>query len=114
MEGGWTDNDFSIVCTQPRRIAASTLAARVAQEVGCRLGGKVGYTVRFDDQSSPQTQVKVRTLTLIYILGGSSQAGDCLSTPLFLFTSLVCHGWNLTERGDTARPAPFELFRHHS
>ena len=60
MEGGWTNNDFAIVCTQPRRIAATSLATRVAQEAGCRLGDKVGYTVRFDDKSSPQTQVKVR------------------------------------------------------
>lgn len=58
---GWTAHDFAIVCTQPRRIAATSLATRVAQEVGGgRLGDVVGYTVRFDDQTSPQTQVKVR------------------------------------------------------
>ena len=60
VEGGWTAHDFTIVCTQPRRIAATSLAARVAQEAGCRLGHKVGYTVRFDDQTSPQTQIKVK------------------------------------------------------
>lgn len=56
-EAGWTSNDFAIVCTQPRRIAATSLATRVAQEAGCRLGDTVGYTVRFDDQTSPQTQI---------------------------------------------------------
>ena len=59
VEGGWTQNDFAVVCTQPRRIAATGLAARVAQEAGSRLGDRVGYTVRFDDQTSPQTQIKV-------------------------------------------------------
>ena len=59
VEGGWTGHDFTVVCTQPRRIAATSLATRVAQEMGCKLGDTVGYTVRFDDQSSPQTQVKV-------------------------------------------------------
>ena len=43
------------VCiTQPRRVAAISLATRVAQEVGCKLGKEVGYTVRFDDMSDPQ------------------------------------------------------------
>ena len=59
VEGGWTGHDFTIVCTQPRRMAATSLATRVAHEMGCRVGDKVGYTVRFDDQTSPQTQVKV-------------------------------------------------------
>lgn len=57
--GGWTGHDFTVVCTQPRRIAATSLATRVAQEMGTKLGDIVGYTVRFDDQSSPQTQIKV-------------------------------------------------------
>ena len=51
----------AIVCTQPRRVAATTLAARVAQEQGSALGGKVGYTVRFDDQSSAETRIKYVT-----------------------------------------------------
>lgn len=59
MDGNWTAQDFTLVVTQPRRMAATSLATRVAHEVGGRLGDKVGYTVRFDDQSSPQTQIKV-------------------------------------------------------
>src|SRR3569832_2464720 len=38
-----------IGCTQPRRIAARSVAARIAQELGSELGGRVGYKVRFTD-----------------------------------------------------------------
>ena len=47
--------------TQPRRVAATSLARRVAEEVGCQLGGTVGYTVRFDDRSSQATRLKYVT-----------------------------------------------------
>lgn len=50
-----------IVCTQPRRVAAQSLATRVAAEAGCLVGGLVGYTVRFDDRSSKQTRLKYAT-----------------------------------------------------
>jgi ATP-dependent RNA helicase DDX35 len=61
VESGWAENDFQIVCTQPRRIAAITLAQRVAEEAGTDVGNSVGYSVRFDDQSSPNTQIKYVT-----------------------------------------------------
>ena len=47
--------------TQPRRIAATSVAARVASELGTPLGSDVGYQVRFDDHTSPQTYVKFMT-----------------------------------------------------
>ncbi|MDR0836820.1 MAG: ATP-dependent RNA helicase HrpA [Propionibacteriaceae bacterium] len=47
--------------TQPRRIAARTVAARVAQETGTRLGDLVGYQVRFTAETSTSTQLKVMT-----------------------------------------------------
>jgi ATP-dependent helicase HrpA len=47
--------------TQPRRIAANTVATRIAEELHTRLGEKVGYQVRFSDQSSDQTLIKVMT-----------------------------------------------------
>ena len=47
--------------TQPRRIAARSLASRVAQELGAELGGLVGYKVRFHDRVSPQTCIKLMT-----------------------------------------------------
>lgn len=51
-QAGWSDNKFQIACTQPRRVAAMTVAARVAQELGCALGAVVGYAVRFEDVTS--------------------------------------------------------------
>ncbi|WP_459206414.1 ATP-dependent RNA helicase HrpA [Pseudomonas sp. MLB6B] len=50
-----------IAHTQPRRIAARSVAARVAEEVGTPLGGLVGYQVRFEDQSDANTLVKLMT-----------------------------------------------------
>lgn len=50
-----------IGCTQPRRVAATSVAARVAEEVGCRIGTTVGYSVRFDDKSSAETEIKYVT-----------------------------------------------------
>eukprot|EP01059_Diplonema_ambulator_P004941 TRINITY_DN14687_c0_g1_i2.p1 TRINITY_DN14687_c0_g1~~TRINITY_DN14687_c0_g1_i2.p1 ORF type:complete len:204 (+),score=38.17 TRINITY_DN14687_c0_g1_i2:51-662(+) len=47
--------------TQPRRIAAVTIARRVAEEVGTALGSAVGYAVRFDDTTSPKTRIKYMT-----------------------------------------------------
>ena len=47
--------------TQPRRIAARTVAARVAQELGVALRNEVGYKIRFGDQTSRDTYVKLMT-----------------------------------------------------
>ncbi|MCJ1374623.1 DEAH-box ATP-dependent RNA helicase prp22 [Loxospora ochrophaea] len=59
-EGGFA-NEGIIGCTQPRRVAAMSVAKRVAEEVGCRLGQEVGYTIRFEDCSSPETKIKYMT-----------------------------------------------------
>ncbi len=53
--------DGMIGHTQPRRVAARTIAERVAEELGSKLGDDVGYTVRFTDQVSDGTLVKVMT-----------------------------------------------------
>ncbi|KAH8416000.1 hypothetical protein KR222_006328 [Zaprionus bogoriensis] len=50
-----------IGCTQPRRVAAMSVAKRVAEEYGCRLGQEVGYTIRFEDCTSPETVIKYMT-----------------------------------------------------
>ncbi|MBI9099788.1 MAG: ATP-dependent RNA helicase HrpA, partial [Spirochaetaceae bacterium] len=50
-----------IACTQPRRIAAMTVAARIAEEMGEELGHSVGYKIRFQDKSSPKAFLKVMT-----------------------------------------------------
>lgn len=47
--------------TQPRRIAARSVAARIAEELQSELGGLVGYKVRFNDQIGEQTQIKLMT-----------------------------------------------------
>ena len=47
--------------TQPRRIAARSVAARIAEELKAELGGLVGYKVRFTDKVGPRTQVKLMT-----------------------------------------------------
>ncbi|MCK5890958.1 ATP-dependent RNA helicase HrpA [Aeromicrobium sp.] len=50
-----------IAHTQPRRIAARSVAKRIAEECAVELGAEVGYAVRFDDQSSAETQVRLVT-----------------------------------------------------
>ncbi|KAJ2802382.1 DEAH-box ATP-dependent RNA helicase prp22, partial [Coemansia guatemalensis] len=59
-EEGFTRNG-RIGCTQPRRVAATSVAKRVAEEVGCRLGTTVGYTIRYEDCTSPETKIKYCT-----------------------------------------------------
>ncbi|KAF3061421.1 ATP-dependent RNA helicase DHX8 [Daldinia childiae] len=59
-EAGFTNNGM-IGCTQPRRVAAMSVAKRVAEEVGCQLGQEVGYTIRFEDCTSPATKIKYMT-----------------------------------------------------
>src|SRR5215472_74547 len=49
--------DKKIVVLQPRRVAARTVAARVAWERHCILGAEVGYQIRFDDQTSLGTRI---------------------------------------------------------
>jgi ATP-dependent helicase HrpA len=50
-----------IALTQPRRIAAVSVAMRIAKEIGVELGEEVGYAIRFDDKTSENTLVKVMT-----------------------------------------------------
>jgi ATP-dependent helicase HrpA len=50
-----------IACTQPRRIAAVTIAHRIAQELGEPIGHSVGYKIRFQDRTSPEAYIKVMT-----------------------------------------------------
>lgn len=54
-------NQGIIGCTQPRRVAAMSVAARVADEVGCRVGEEVGYTIRFEDKTNDSTRIKYMT-----------------------------------------------------
>ena len=56
-EAGFTSRGI-IGCTQPRRVAAMSVASRVAQEVGTKLGNEVGYAIRFEDCTSDRTVLK--------------------------------------------------------
>lgn len=53
--------DGCIACTQPRRVAAMSVAQRVSQEMNVKLGKEVGYTIRFEDNSSKDTVIKYMT-----------------------------------------------------
>lgn len=61
LNSGWCSSGSQIAVTQPRRIAATSVAARVAEELGTPLGQKVGYSIRFEDVTSAATQVKFVT-----------------------------------------------------
>ena len=50
-----------VACTQPRRVAAMSVAERVAQEMDVKLGEEVGYSIRFEDMTSQKTILKYMT-----------------------------------------------------
>ncbi|KIK07287.1 hypothetical protein K443DRAFT_673549 [Laccaria amethystina LaAM-08-1] len=79
-ESGYAERG-RIGCTQPRRVAAMSVAKRVSEEVGCRLGQEVGYTIRFEDCTSPETRIK-------YMTDGMLQR-ECLIDPLCSSYSVV-------------------------
>lgn len=66
-EEGYTKTEMKhgetkiVGCTQPRRVAAMSVAARVSQEVGSKLGHSVGYSIRFEDCTSEATVIKYMT-----------------------------------------------------
>lgn len=63
LEAGWGDDGKIIGVTEPRRVAATTLAMRVAEEKGSLLGQTVGYSIRFDDSFDPvHSKIKVRLI----------------------------------------------------
>ena len=48
-------------CTQPRRVAAMSVAKRVSEEMECKLGSTVGYAIRFEDCTSAETKIKCKS-----------------------------------------------------
>jgi len=60
-EAGYTTKGQKIGCTQPRRVAAMSVAARVAEEMGTKVGYEVGYSIRFEDCTSDKTVLKYMT-----------------------------------------------------
>ena len=68
------DSDKIVCCTQPRRVAASNVARRVAEEMDVEFGEEVGYTVRFEDVTSERTK-------LVFMTDGLLQR-EAMSDPL--------------------------------
>ncbi|OMJ29644.1 Pre-mRNA-splicing factor ATP-dependent RNA helicase-like protein cdc28 [Smittium culicis] len=60
-EAGYCKDGKKVGCTQPRRVAAMSVAARVAEETGTKIGHQVGYSIRFEDCTSDKTRIKYMT-----------------------------------------------------
>lgn len=58
LESGRNVGGKMVACTQPRRVAAMSVAKRVADEMDVQLGAQVGYSIRFEELTSPSTIVK--------------------------------------------------------
>ena len=61
VDAGYATNGKMVCCTQPRRVAAMSIAKRVSEEMDVALGEHVGYTIRFEDQTSANTVLKFMT-----------------------------------------------------
>lgn len=61
IDAGFTADGKMVCCTQPRRVAAMSVAKRVAEEMDVALGEEVGYTIRFEDRTSSSTVLKYLT-----------------------------------------------------
>ncbi|XP_033626833.1 probable ATP-dependent RNA helicase DHX35 [Asterias rubens] len=62
VEAGWGADGYKVGVTQPRRVAAVTVAQRVAEERGTVIGHGVGYSIRFEDCTDPEaTKIKFMT-----------------------------------------------------
>jgi len=59
-EAEWTKLGC-IACTQPRRLAATSVCSRVAEEMCCKVGTQVGYSIRFENMSTQDTLIKYMT-----------------------------------------------------
>ncbi|EDO14625.1 hypothetical protein Kpol_322p2 [Vanderwaltozyma polyspora DSM 70294] len=70
-----------IGCTQPRRVAAVSVANRVAEEFGCKIGNEVGYTIRFEDVTNQKTRIKYMTDGILQI--------EALSDPVMSKYSVI-------------------------
>lgn len=80
LESG-LNKGLAIACTQPRRVAAISVAKRVALERGSELGQEIGYSVRFDDCSTAQTSLRYMTDGMLL--------REAIADPLLLRYSVV-------------------------
>ncbi|KAJ8437406.1 hypothetical protein Cgig2_008759 [Carnegiea gigantea] len=65
-EAGWADAGRLVACTQPRRLAVQSVASRVAEEMGVKLGEEVGYVIRFEDTTTPERLVTTHRLAPLH------------------------------------------------
>lgn len=82
VEAGWAEGGRAIACTQPRQIAAQTIAARVAEEMRVTLGALVGYSVRFDE-------VATRGVTKIKYMTDGVLLREMMADPLLSSYSVI-------------------------
>lgn len=77
-QDGWCKGGKKIGCTQPRRVAAMSVAARVSEEMGTKLGAEVGYSIRFEDCTSERTILKYMTDGLFCVTSRQPPTTACL------------------------------------
>lgn len=83
LEAGYAVQGTSVVaCTQPRRVAATSIAARVAEEMDVALGQEVGYTIRFEDVSD-------NNKTVLKFLTDGMLLREAMSDPLLSHYSVL-------------------------
>ena len=81
-ESGWTNEDYSIAVTQPRRVAATSVANRVAEEMGTFMGREVGFAIRFEN-CCDEKLTKIKYMTDGYLIR------EMMSDPLLTKYSVI-------------------------
>lgn len=81
VEAGYATKEQRVCCTQPRRVAAVSVAKRVSQEMDVALGKQVGYSVRFDDATSHETRLVYQTDGMLL--------REAMTDPLFSAYSVI-------------------------
>ena len=80
-EAGYASDQRMIACTQPRRIAATSIAQRVAEEMRSSIGSIVGYSIRFDEKVGKETRI-------VYLTDGM-MINEIMKDPLLSKFSVV-------------------------
>ncbi|KAK3039917.1 hypothetical protein RJ639_027752 [Escallonia herrerae] len=89
-EAGWVDGGRIIACTQPRRLAVQTVASRVAEEMGVKLGQEVGYTIRFEDFTNENlSALAAQGVTRIKFLSDGVLLREMMDDPLLSKYSVI-------------------------
>jgi pre-mRNA-splicing factor ATP-dependent RNA helicase DHX38/PRP16 len=78
-----------IGCTQPRRVAAMSVAKRVSEEHGCKLGDEVGYAIRFEDVTSSKTVIKCKFVLSLDMTDGVLLRESLTSTDIDQYSVII-------------------------